>query len=112
VYLLIDKNCIADVQFGTVDETLERERMKRTKRTSQYRIEIEGVLDESWSDWLGNPSLENNAQGHGSYRTVISGSIPDQAALRGLLNKIWDLNLHLISLDVKEVKSKGDANEQ
>ena len=79
--------------------------------SSQYRIVIEGELNESWSKWLGDVNLENFNQQHGSSQTTIYGSIPDQAALRGLLNKIWDLNLTLISVNIQEFKSNGENNE-
>ena len=58
-----------------------------------YRIEVEGQLDKSWSGWFCGMIL--------SYQdevSILTGPLADQAALRGLLSKIWDLNLTLVSI--------------
>lgn len=68
-------------------------------KTSLYRIVVYGALHESWSEWLGKVDYERNEQGVDSCHTVLLSEVPDQAALRGLLNQIWDLNLILISLN-------------
>ena len=59
-----------------------------------YEIKIKGYLDPRWSDWfasLAMTQLEGN-------ETLLSGMLPDQAALFGLLERIRDLNLSLISV--------------
>jgi hypothetical protein len=63
-----------------------------------YRIEIEGGLKAGWMVWLNG--MATNIQPHPSNpgHTTITARVPDQAALRGLLNKIWDLNLTVISV--------------
>lgn len=58
-----------------------------------YRIEVEGHLGKSWSGWFSGMTL--------AYRdevSILTGPLADQAALRGLLSKIWDLNLTLVSV--------------
>jgi len=67
--------------------------------TSLYKIVVEGELHESWSDWLGNVDLHRRIHGVDSCHTILLSEIHDQAALRGLLNRIWDLNLEIISLN-------------
>ena len=57
-----------------------------------YQIQVRGKLDESWSDWLSGMTITSE-----SGITTLTGPVADQAALRGLLSKIWDLNLVLIS---------------
>ncbi len=59
-----------------------------------YEIRVKGQLDESWSDWL--EGLEVNLLDKGEM--ILSGYIGDQAALMGVLNKIYRLNLALLSL--------------
>jgi len=63
-----------------------------------YRILIKGDLDPGWSDWLNGFEIETVALTEGSLVTLMTGRITDQAALRGVLNKVWDLNLELIAL--------------
>ena len=59
-----------------------------------YEIQVEGHLDSHWSERLAGlelTHLEGNV-------TLLSGSLPDQAALHGLLEHVRDLNLTLISV--------------
>lgn len=67
-----------------------------------YEIKIKGYLDEHWSDWLGG--LEICQDKHGN--TLLTGIVPDQAALHGILNQIRDLGLTLISM--KSNRSEDD----
>jgi hypothetical protein len=74
-----------------------------------YRIEISGHLKEKWVAWLNGMVIEITGQ-QGKKNTVIKVAIPDQAALRGILNKLWDLNLTLISV-IQVDDSEGKENE-
>lgn len=59
-----------------------------------YEIKIKGLLDQRWASWFDGLLLtyiEDN-------ETLLSGPLPDQAALHGLLERIRDLNLTLISV--------------
>jgi hypothetical protein len=59
-----------------------------------YEIKIKGLLDPHWSDWFADLKL-THLEGD---ETLLSGPLPDQAALHGLLERIRDLNLKLISV--------------
>lgn len=59
-----------------------------------YQIKVKGHLDEQWSDWLGGLAITHDDQGN----TLLSGLIPDQAALHGILVQIRDRGLPLLSL--------------
>ena len=57
-------------------------------------IVVKGQLDTDWSGWFEGLTITNNDQGE----TIISGPIRDQAALHGLLARVRDLGLVLISV--------------
>jgi len=60
-----------------------------------YQIKIEGHLDAQWTDWFGGLTitLEENGQ------TLLTGPVADQAALYGLLRRLRDLGLPLVSVN-------------
>ena len=60
----------------------------------KYRIKLQGGLDPKWSDWFERMAI--TIQGGD---TILSGPVADQAALHGLLNRIRDLNLTLLSVE-------------
>ncbi len=62
--------------------------------TGFYEIHVKGQLDESWSDWL--EGLEVKLIDNGEMN--LFGYIGDQAALMGILNKLYGLNLTLLSV--------------
>jgi hypothetical protein len=59
-----------------------------------YEIQVEGCLAGRWSEWFEGLHIEASPSGE----TLLSGEIVDQAALFGVLNKIYSLNLNLISV--------------
>jgi hypothetical protein len=63
-------------------------------QTIVYEIRIKGHLGSQWSDWFEGQTitLEDNGD------TLITGPVVDQAALYGLLKKVRDIGLHLISV--------------
>ena len=61
------------------------------------QITVKGWVKESWSKWLGNLSIDSKLDNHAKQITIFTGNVSDQAALRGLMNQIWDLNLVIIS---------------
>jgi hypothetical protein len=60
---------------------------------ARYEIRVDAVLDDQWADWLGGLRLEV-AGG----QTTLTGVLPDQPALHGVLARIRDLGLCLISV--------------
>jgi len=58
-----------------------------------YQIKMQGRLDESWSGWFNGMAIAFDSD-----TTTLTGAVADQSALRGILNKLWDLNLALISV--------------
>ena len=62
-----------------------------------YEIKVQGRLNEDWAAWLNGMSviLEHSDPPV----TTMTGAVVDQAKLRGIINKLWDLNLTLISVN-------------
>ncbi len=63
-----------------------------------YQVTVEGQINPSWSDWLNGFQINSHKEADGLLITVMSGPFCDQPALRGLLNRLWDLNLILRSV--------------
>ena len=60
----------------------------------RYEIRLRGHLDSRWAAWFDGLSLSNESDG----TTIIGGPVVDQAALHGLLQKVRDLGLPLVSV--------------
>ncbi len=75
-----------------------------------YRIRFKEQLDQRWSAWLGGLEVIHEANGE----TVLTGEVVDQAALYGLISKVRDLHLTLISVYPLEADSpsKEEAKEE
>jgi hypothetical protein len=72
--------------------------MEKHEKPLMYRIRVQGSLDPNWSAWLESMSIVAEQQPNGCNSTVLTGRVVDQAALRGILTRIWDLNLDVISV--------------
>jgi len=70
----------------------------KTRHGEVYRIVVKGELDENWSMWLSGFNLSLQMAPDGNRLTALTGAVTDQAALRSILIKIWDMNLELIAL--------------
>jgi hypothetical protein len=69
----------------------------RFDKREGYEIQIGGVLDERWSDWFNDLQLSIEEADGGSRITTLTGAL-DSSALHGILARIRDLNLKLISV--------------
>lgn len=63
--------------------------------SDRYEIRLEGQLDQRWSDWFEGFTLTNESDG----TTTLTGNVIDQAALHGLLRRVGDLGVALISVN-------------
>ncbi len=70
--------------------------------SADYRIRVKGALGGQWSDWFDGMAIKSEGA-----ITTISGNVRDQSALYGLLNRIRDLGLPLISVEFVGPKSKN-----
>jgi hypothetical protein len=60
----------------------------------KVEIKVKGQMDKSWADWFGGLTITHAGNGE----TVMTGSVRDQAALHGLLSRLADLGLPLVSV--------------
>jgi hypothetical protein len=63
-----------------------------------YRIRVQGKLDESWFDRLGNMAITPEAADEPAV-SILVGHLPDQAALSGVLNTLYEMRLPLLSVE-------------
>ena len=64
------------------------------EESGRYEIRLKGHLDDRWAGWFDGLTITREAGGE----TLLSGSVVDQAALHGLLRKVRDLGLPLLSV--------------
>jgi len=90
------------------DRVMSNERNPKTDPSEPmvYQIRIKGHLGPQWTDWFGGLSitLEDNED------TLLTGPVVDQAALHGLLRKVRDLGVPLISVNRVE-PGHADASD-
>jgi hypothetical protein len=68
--------------------------------TPIYQIRVRGCLDRQWSSWFDGLAVTLDEEGD----TLLTGPVADQAALHGLLKKVRDLGLPLLSVNCCENK--------
>jgi hypothetical protein len=78
-------------------------------RPGQYEIRIKGHLDAQWADWFGGLTITLEENGD----TLLTGQVVDQAALHGLLRKVRDLGMPLLSVNrVETGQAEASDSEQ
>ncbi len=82
------------------------------RQPAHYEIRVRGKLDDHWSDWCGGLRFTSEAVEDGSLVTTLTGTVADQAALRGILVKLWDLGLTLLSVNRSSEHREESGNEQ
>ena len=77
-------------------------------RPATYQIKVPGHLDETWSDWVGGMTIAVESEGEGPPVTTLTGLL-DQAALMGLLRRLYSLGLPLVSVICLECGAENDS---
>jgi hypothetical protein len=75
-------------------------------RAQVYQIRIEGYLEDQWGDSFGGMTISREENGD----TLLTGPVVDQAMLHGLLKKVRDLGLPLVSVNRVEL-NRSDVSE-
>jgi hypothetical protein len=73
--------------------------------TGRYEIRVKGRLDARWIAWFDGMALTHDGDG----TTLIHGQVVDQAALHGLLAKVRDVGLPLVSVTEVEPEPSGSS---
>ena len=69
-----------------------------------YQIQVQGTISQRWASWFEGMTITTDR----ALITTLTGVVADQAALRGILAKLWDLNLTLRS--VARIESRGERS--
>ncbi len=69
-----------------------------------YQIKVPGHLDESWSEWAGGMTITVENGDDNPATTALTGAVADQAALQGLLRRLYSLGLPLILVNWVDAK--------
>jgi hypothetical protein len=64
----------------------------------RYQITVRGWIGQRWANWFDGMAIVYESTESDLPVTVLCGPVADQAALRGILSRIWDLNLCLLSV--------------
>lgn len=75
---------------------------EKSKSSVYYRIKLKSHLENKWSNWF-----EGMVISYQGPLTILTGQLKDQAALHGILNRIRDLNLTLISVEQIDFYPEG-----
>jgi hypothetical protein len=67
----------------------------------QVEIRVKEHLDQQWTEWLGGFAITHMPQNE----TILTGSVADQAALYGLISKLRDLGVTIVSVNFGELTS-------
>ena len=78
----------------------------------QYKIQVQGWMGERWTDWFDNMTITRDQTSNGVHVTTLNGFVADQAALLGLLQKLYTLGFPLLLVRRKEVGGMSEAPHQ
>lgn len=74
-----------------------------------YQVQVQGWISERWRDWFEEMSITRDLTSNGLHITMLTGEVADQAALLGLLQKLYTLGFPLLLVRRKEVDGMSDA---
>ncbi len=68
-------------------------------KPGKYRVVVEGVVNESWAERLGDMKIDTRTHRDNRQITTLVGEMIDQSALAGVLNTLYELHLTLLSVE-------------
>lgn len=66
-------------------------------QAAQFEIQVEGTISNRWAEWFHGLNIESRQEGS-QMVTILTGSIPDQSALLGMLQTIHNIGLMILSV--------------
>ncbi len=82
------------------NDTNKPDRETSVSRSRLYQIRIKGLLSHQWKEWFEGLIITSDADGN----TLLTGTLIDQAALHGILKKVRDLGMPLLSVNILDEK--------
>ncbi len=79
----------------------------KPEQSMVYQIRVQGHLRQQWTDWFDGLTITLEEDGN----TLLSGLVTDQSALHGILKKIRDLGLPLLSVNSVDANPSGTDND-
>lgn len=84
----------------------QKDSPQAAQQPNVYQIRFKGHLNGDWTDWFEGLSITLEENGD----TLLTGSLLDQSALHGLLKKVRDLGLSLVSVSLVEANEEDHSN--
>jgi predicted amidohydrolase len=81
---------------------------KKINHAQSYRIKLQGTLDPGSMDWFGDITVLPQENGE----TVLVGLFRDQAALRGFVDQLWNLNFTVLSVERIDPQNNVTPDQQ
>lgn len=82
----------------------------RPSSPATYRIEVEGLLQNGWSDYFVGMCITTRSRADQSVVTCLTGRVMDQSELTGMLNALAELHLPILSVKTIEVAAQMNSN--
>lgn len=80
------------------------------ERQTIYQIKVKGRLDKRWSEWFSDMTIE--IESDNPPITTLTGMVVDQAALRGIISRLWDLDMTVVAVNsVTEMPQTASTRE-
>lgn len=79
--------------------------MSGARWPARYEVRVDGVLDDRWSEWFEGLQIQDQ-----DGETILTGTLADQPALHGILDRVRDLGLSIIA--VRHIPPQEKAGEQ
>jgi hypothetical protein len=83
-----------------------------SSRPIRCLITVRGRVALHWTPWLGDLRPSYRDAGAGGTLTDLKGILPDQSALQGVLNRIWNLNLAILSISTATISKESTKRTQ